>query len=62
MKKIFSILGLCLGIVYLLNPGSGVIEFIPDNIPVIGNLDEAGAVLLVLKCLGDLGFVLGKKK
>lgn len=37
--------------IYLLNPGWGVIELIPDNIPGIGNLDEAGAVLLLVKCI-----------
>lgn len=25
---------------YLANPGFGLIEFIPDNVPVFGNLDE----------------------
>ena len=28
---------------YLANIGAGVIELIPDNIPIIGNLDEAAA-------------------
>jgi uncharacterized membrane protein YkvA (DUF1232 family) len=29
---------------YIANPGAGVFELIPDNLPVIGNLDEAAAV------------------
>ena len=37
-----------LGFIYLLNPGMGIIEFIPDNLPIIGNLDEGAAVMLVL--------------
>jgi uncharacterized membrane protein YkvA (DUF1232 family) len=41
-------LGLGAGIVYLLNPGWGIWEFIPDNIPGFGNLDEAAAFALVL--------------
>lgn len=41
--------------IYLLNPTAGVFELIPDVIPVIGNLDEVGAVLLLLKSLGELG-------
>ncbi len=44
----------CLGLfslLYLLNIGAGFIELIPDNFPVIGNLDEAGAVTLFLMCL-----------
>ncbi|AOY59135.1 MULTISPECIES: DUF1232 domain-containing protein [Desulfococcus] len=36
-----------LGGIYMLNPGSGIIELIPDNIPIIGNLDEGGAMLAV---------------
>lgn len=38
-------------IVYLLNPDAGVLELIPDNIPVIGNLDEVAATILLLKVL-----------
>ncbi|MEZ4524938.1 MAG: YkvA family protein [Desulfobacterales bacterium] len=33
------------GLIYLLNPGGGLIELIPDNIPFIGNMDEGGATL-----------------
>ena len=36
-----------LGGIYILNPGAGIIELIPDNIPIIGNLDEGGAMLAV---------------
>lgn len=35
------------GFVYILNPGAGIFELIPDNIPLIGNLDEAGAAMLI---------------
>lgn len=41
--------------IYLLNPDAGWIEFIPDFIPVIGNLDEAAAVLILLRCLSHFG-------
>ena len=44
-----------IGLVYLLNPTAGVIEIIPDNLPLIGNLDEAAAVLLILNCLSYFG-------
>lgn len=37
-----------IGLLYILNPTFGVIEFIPDNLPVIGNLDEGVAFLLVM--------------
>ncbi len=36
-----------LGLIYILNPGAGVVELIPDVIPVIGNLDEGAAFLLI---------------
>ena len=40
---------------YLVNPTLGVFEFIPDNIPIIGNLDEAAATTGLLVALSNLG-------
>lgn len=34
-----------LGFIYLLNPTAGVIELLPDNLPLIGNIDEGVAAL-----------------
>jgi len=48
---------LILSIAYLMNIGFGVFEIIPDNVPLIGNLDDAGAVLLLLKSLVKLNIV-----
>lgn len=56
MLKSFAIA--CLGIVsllYLINPGAGIFEILPDNFPLIGNLDEAAATLLLLNCLAYFG-------
>lgn len=36
------------GVIYILNPTLGILEFIPDNLPIIGNLDESVAVMLIL--------------
>jgi len=36
-----------LGFVYILNPTAGLIEFIPDNLPFVGNLDEGVAMMLI---------------
>lgn len=36
-----------IGLIYLLNPTAGLIELIPDNLPLIGNLDEGVAALLI---------------
>lgn len=51
IKDLMSIFGAIIGVIYLINPTAGIIEIIPDNIPYIGNLDEVGAVLLILACL-----------
>ena len=54
LKKFASIIGLIIGVIYILNPTFGVFELIPDNLPYIGNLDEASAVLLILACIKEL--------
>jgi uncharacterized membrane protein YkvA (DUF1232 family) len=58
MKKFgIFLLGL-FSVIYLLNPTAGIFELIPDNIPLIGNLDEAAAVTLLLMCLRYFGYEL----
>jgi hypothetical protein len=42
---------------YLLNPGLGVFEFIPDNIPLFGNFDESVAVLVLLRSMIELHII-----
>ncbi len=55
------VLGLgLLGLVYVLNPTFGIFELIPDNLPIIGNLDEGLAYILVL--LGLVELIEGGKK
>lgn len=56
MKALMHIFFIVIGLIYLINPTAGVIEIIPDVIPVVGNLDEAAAVLLVLNSLRYFGF------
>ena len=54
--KEMVIIGLgVLGLIYLLNPTAGILELLPDNIPFVGNLDEAMAVLLVTSTLRYYG-------
>jgi len=48
MKRIKAYLAILVGAMYLLNPGLGFFELIPDNIPVFGNLDEGAAMVLFL--------------
>ena len=55
MKKVLvAVIGLLAGL-YLLNPGFGVFEIIPDNIPFVGNLDEVTATFLLLSSLSYFG-------
>ncbi|MEM9253739.1 MAG: DUF1232 domain-containing protein [Planctomycetota bacterium] len=46
--------------VYLINPTFGVFELLPDNAPLIGNLDEAAAAALLIACLSYFGIDLTK--
>ncbi|MFP4309922.1 MAG: hypothetical protein ACLFPR_04805 [Desulfococcaceae bacterium] len=48
------------GGIYLLNPTAGLLEIIPDTLPLIGNLDEGGATLAVW--YGLLEFLEGRRK
>jgi len=41
-------------VIYLLNLTGGWVE-IPDCLPIIGNLDEAAATVMLLRCLRELG-------
>jgi len=43
-----------IGLVYLLNPTGGLIELIPDNLPLVGNLDEGVAAVLVWQGISRL--------
>lgn len=60
MKVFFVALTGVIAGIYLLNPTLGVFEFIPDNLPLIGNLDEAGAMVLVVAALGYFGIDISK--
>jgi uncharacterized membrane protein YkvA (DUF1232 family) len=66
MKNIIVLLLGLIGVIYLLNPGSGIFELIPDNLPFIGNLDDAAALALLVMCLQHFGInlpdIFGRKK
>jgi len=54
MKKILAIIGVVLSVIYLLNLTFGVVE-IPDNLPIIGNIDEVIISSFLFGCLRYLG-------
>ena len=51
-----SVLVVVLCSIYLLNFFAGL-DFVPDIIPVIGNLDDVGAVYLLMRSLSNLGWI-----
>jgi uncharacterized membrane protein YkvA (DUF1232 family) len=55
-RSVVMLVLMAISVAYLVNPGAGIVEFIPDNIPGVGNLDEAGATALLIACLGYFGF------
>jgi hypothetical protein len=48
MKRVWAILVGLFSLLILFNFGAGVLFEIPDNMPVVGNIDEATAALLLV--------------
>ena len=48
------------GLVYILNPTLGVFELVPDTLPIVGNLDEGVAFLMLWS--GVVEFFEGRKR
>ena len=59
LQQLFVLVITGIAAIYLINPGAGLIEIIPDVIPVIGNLDEAAALTLLISGLGYFGVNIG---
>lgn len=66
MKSFFVALAAAFSAVYLLNPTMGAVELIPDIVPVLGNLDEATAMAILVACMRYFGYDIsgffGKRK
>ncbi len=58
-KALMAVLGF-FSVLYLINPGAGIFEFIPDNIPFIGNIDEAFVTMVLIAVLREFGIDLTK--
>jgi uncharacterized membrane protein YkvA (DUF1232 family) len=48
-----------ISLLYLINPTAGIFELIPDNLPIIGNLDEGVATTIIISCLNYFGYSIG---
>ena len=59
-KEMFIILAGVLAGLYLINPTAGLFELIPDVVPIIGNLDEATASVIILSVLRYYGLDLSR--
>lgn len=57
-KILVAVLTLVAGL-YLANPGGGLVELIPDLVPIVGNLDEATALTLLISGFSFFGFNVG---
>lgn len=58
MKRLgMALLGI-IGLTYLLFPSLGIFELLPDSIPFIGNIDEAGALFMIMASLSYFGIKL----
>lgn len=53
-KIVAAVFGTVLSTLFLLNLSFGIIE-IPDNLPIIGNVDEVVVSALLFGCLSYLG-------
>jgi hypothetical protein len=49
-----------ISLLYIINPTAGVFEILPDNLPFIGNIDEATATALLIACLRYYGWDITK--
>ena len=55
IKSALVILIGCISALYLANPTMGFVEVAPDNLPVIGNIDEAAVTLILISCFAYFG-------
>ena len=60
IKELFILALAGIALIALFNPTAGFLELIPDNLPLVGNLDEAAAALILLNTLRYYGLDLTK--
>jgi uncharacterized membrane protein YkvA (DUF1232 family) len=54
LKFLLYLLGTSFAVLYLLNPGAGVFELVPDQLPIVGHVDEAAMMALLMSCVRGL--------
>ncbi len=54
LGTIAALIGIGLSVLFLANPTFGLIE-IPDNFPIVGNIDEVVATTILVSCLSRFG-------
>ena len=55
VRRILLVIAGLFSVLYLINPGAGIFEILPDNLPLIGNLDEALATALLIGVMREFG-------
>lgn len=55
LKSVLVVFIGVLATLYLVNPTAGLLEFLPDNLPIVGNLDEVGATAILISCFAYFG-------
>jgi uncharacterized membrane protein YkvA (DUF1232 family) len=54
LKFLLYLLGAAFAVLYLMNPGAGVFELVPDQLPIVGHVDEAAMMALLMSCVRGL--------
>jgi hypothetical protein len=54
-QRIRALIVALLCVIFLLNLSGGWLE-VPDFLPIVGNLDEVAVTVVLMRCLGRLGW------
>lgn len=54
LEQLIYVMGVIVSVIYILNPTAGLWELLPDNLPAVGNLDEAAMTAMLIACLRRL--------
>ncbi|MCY3719491.1 MAG: DUF1232 domain-containing protein [Anaerolineaceae bacterium] len=60
LSQLLALFAGVLAALYLVYPSLGIFELLPDMLPLVGNLDEAGASLLLINVLAWYGIDLNR--